>query len=69
MHSVAQSDGHNGPRLLGEAVPGATVMVEDVVLAAEHVVRKPVRVMAVTETWVSMMAASMSGARQTAPRV
>ena len=42
MCPVAQSDGHDSPRLLDEAVPGLTAVVDDVVVAAENPVREPV---------------------------
>lgn len=42
MSPFAQSDGHDAPWLIGEAVPGEAAMVEDVVLGFEHAVRQPV---------------------------
>ena len=37
-----QSDGHDTPRLIGEAVPCEAAMVEDVVVGFEDAVRQPV---------------------------
>ena len=36
------SDGHDAPRLIGEAVPSEAAMIEDVVVGFEHAVRQPV---------------------------
>jgi hypothetical protein len=42
MRPLAQSDGHDAPWLIGEAVPGEAAMVEDVVVGFEDAVRQPV---------------------------
>ena len=39
MGPLAQSDGHNSPRLIHEAVPCEAAMVEDVVVGFEDAVR------------------------------
>lgn len=38
MRPLAQSDGHDAPRLIGEAVPCEAAMVEDVVVGFEDTV-------------------------------
>ena len=42
MSPLAQSDGHDAPWLIGEAVPCEAAMVEDVVVGFEDAVRQPV---------------------------
>ena len=42
MRPLAQSDGHDAPRLIGETVPGEAAMIEDVVVRFEDTVRQPV---------------------------
>ena len=42
MSPFAASDGHDGPRLVDEAIPCAAAMVEGVVIGAEDPVREPV---------------------------
>ena len=42
MSPIAQSDGHDAPRLLGELVPGVAAVSDDVVVGAEHAVGQPV---------------------------
>ena len=42
MCPLAQSDGHDAPGLIGEAVPGEAAMVEDVVVRFEDALRQPV---------------------------
>ena len=42
MCPLAQSAGHDAPRLIDEAVPCAAVMVEDIVVGFEDAVRQPV---------------------------
>ena len=42
MRPLAHSDAHDGPWLIGEAVPGEAALVEDVVAGFEDAVRQPV---------------------------
>ena len=42
MHPLAQSDRHDGPWLIDEAVPGEAALVEDIVAGFEDTVRQPV---------------------------
>ena len=42
MRPVAQSDGHDAPWLIGEAVPGEAAMIGDIVVGFEDAVRQPV---------------------------
>ena len=42
MCPFPQSDRHDAPRLIGEAVPGEAALVEDVVVGFEDAVRQPV---------------------------
>ena len=42
MSPCSQSDGHDAPRLIGEAVPGEAAIIEDVVVGFEDAVRQPV---------------------------
>jgi len=42
MCPLAQADGHDGPWLLDELVPGVAAVVEDVVVGAEDAIGKPV---------------------------
>ena len=42
MSPLAQSERHDAPWLIGEAVPGEAAMVEDVVVGFEDAVRQPV---------------------------
>jgi hypothetical protein len=42
MSPLAQSDGHDAPRLIRQTVPGKAAMVEDVVVGFEDSVRQPV---------------------------
>ena len=42
MSPLAQSDGHDAPRLIREAVPCEAAMVEDVVVGFEDAVRQPI---------------------------
>ena len=42
MGPLAQSDRHDAPRLIHQAVPGEAAMVEDVVVGFENAVRQPV---------------------------
>ena len=42
MRPVAQSDGHDPPGLVDEAVPGVAAVIDDVDVAGEDTVRQPV---------------------------
>jgi len=42
MRPLAQSDAHDGPWLIDEAVPGEAALVEDIVAGFEDAVRQPV---------------------------
>ena len=42
MSPLAQSDGHDAPRLIREAVPCEAAMVEDIVVGFEDAVRQPI---------------------------
>jgi hypothetical protein len=42
MRPVAQSDRHDGPRLVDEFVPGIAAVLEDVVVGAEDAIGEPV---------------------------
>ena len=42
MCPVAQSERHDGPRLIDEFVPSVAAMVNQVVIGREHPVRQPV---------------------------
>ncbi len=42
MRPVAQPDGHDGPGLSFQLVPGATAVIEQIVYAAEHAIGEPV---------------------------
>ena len=42
MRPLAQSDKHDGPRMIDETVPGEAALVEDVVAGFEDAVRQPV---------------------------
>lgn len=42
MRPLAQSDGHDAPRLIGEFVPSLAAMIDDVVVGAEHAVGAPI---------------------------
>ncbi len=42
MRPRPQSELHDAPWLIGEAVPGEAAVVEDVVVGFEHAVRQPV---------------------------
>ena len=42
MCPIAHTDGHDGPRLIDEVIPGIAAMVDDVVVAFEDAVREPV---------------------------
>ena len=42
MCPISQSDGHDGPRLIDEFVPGIATVVEDIVVGEEHAVGEPV---------------------------
>ena len=39
---IPQPDGHDGPGLVGEFVPGVAAVIEDVGVGLEHAVREPV---------------------------
>ena len=41
MGPCSQSDGHDAPWLICEAVPGEAAMIEDVFVRFEHAVRQP----------------------------
>ena len=42
MRPRPQSDRHDAPWLIGEAVPGEAAMIEDIVVGFEDAVRQPV---------------------------
>ena len=42
MRPLAQSDGHDAPRLIGELVPSLTAMVDEIIVGFEDAVREPV---------------------------
>src|SRR5271154_1020105 len=42
MGPIAQADGHDGPWLVDELVPGVAAMIDDIVIGAEDAVREPV---------------------------
>jgi len=42
MGPIAQSDGHDLPRLIDETVPSAAGLIDDVVVVLEDAVRQPV---------------------------
>ncbi len=42
MSPLAKSNGHDAPRLIGEAVPSEAAIIEDVVVGFEDAVREPV---------------------------
>lgn len=42
MRPLAQSDGHDAPGLIDEAVPGEAAVIDDVVVGFEDAVRQPV---------------------------
>ena len=42
MCPISQTDGHDGPRLIDEFVPGIATVVEDIVVGEEHAVGEPV---------------------------
>lgn len=39
---VAHPDGHDGPGLVGELIPGIAAVIDDIVAASENPVREPV---------------------------
>ena len=39
---IAQSEGHDAPRLIDELVPGVAAVIDDVVVGGEDAVRQPV---------------------------
>ena len=42
MSPLAQSDGHNAPRLIDEAIPSVAAVIDDIVVRAEDAVGQPV---------------------------
>ena len=40
MSPIALTDGHDGPRLIDEVIPGIAAMVDDVVVGSEDAVRE-----------------------------
>jgi len=42
MRPLAQSDGHDAPRLVDELVPSIAAMVDEIVVGFENTIRKPV---------------------------
>jgi hypothetical protein len=42
MRQIAQADGHDGPRLSLELVPGIATVIDHVRVVAEHAVGQPV---------------------------
>jgi hypothetical protein len=42
MGPIAQSDGHNPPRLFGKLVPSLAAMVDEIVVGFEEAVAEPV---------------------------
>ena len=42
MGPLAQSDGHDFPRAIGERIPGVAAVIDDIVVGFEDAVREPV---------------------------